>query len=253
MKMYPFAIATAAIAITATALVGSGAASGNATSRNSTAQQLMINQRISQAAVLRSNESLMDLSPVRPAKSTSKKPINPWPTAQRGLGWPTAAYQNGSVTAAKLATPVQNVVNNVTRIAPTRMTNGQTVTLWSAGVLTLQATCTINSSGTDIVAVNLTSTGAGAAADGIFATNTPAPVATETPTQFPSIGANSPTAILKSTVNTTGSPSLNALDASGVGPDGTNFAAQLTLGSNLGIGATNGGAGTCTVFGNIIS
>lgn len=250
MKMYPFAIATAAIAITATALVGSGAASSNETSRYSTAQQLMINQRISQAAVLRSNESLMDLSPVRPAKSTSKKPINPWPTTQRGLGWPTAAYQDGSVTAAKLATPVQNVVNNITRIAPTRMANAQTVTLWSAGVLTLQATCTINSGGTDIVAVNLTSTAAGAAADGIFATYTPS---AEVPTQFPSIGANSATAILKNTVTPTGTASLHALDASGVGPDGTNFTAQLTLGSNLEIGAANGGAGTCTVFGNIIS
>lgn len=250
MKMYPFAIATAAIAITATALVGSGTASSN-----STAQQLMINQRISQAAVLRSNEALMDLSPVRPSASTSKKPINPWPTAQRGLGWPTAAYQDGSVTAVKLATPVQNVVNNITRIAPTKMASAQTVTLWSSGVLTLQATCTISSSGTDIVAVNLTSTGAGAAADGIFATTTPGAtsVATEVLQQIPSIGANSATAILKNTVGTTGSASLTALDASGVGPDGTSFTAHLTLGSNLGIGATNGGAGTCTVFGNIIS
>lgn len=89
----------------------------------------------------------MDLSPVRPLASTSKKPINPWPTAQRGLGWPTAAYQDGSVTAAKLATPVQNVVNNITRIAPTKMANAQTVTLWSSGVLSLHATCTINSGG----------------------------------------------------------------------------------------------------------
>lgn len=256
MKMYPFAIATAAIAITATALVGSGTASSNATARFTvSATQLMINQRISQAAVLRSNEALMDLSPVRPPASTSKKPINPWPTAQRGLGWPTAAYQDGSVTAAKLATPVQNVVNNITRVAPTKLVNAQTVTLWSAGILTLQAACTINSGGTDIVAVNLTSTGAGAAADGIFATTTPGtpPVVVEALQQIPSIGANSATAILKSTVNTTGSASLNALDASGVGPDGTSFTAQLTLGSNLGIGATNGGAGTCTVFGNIIS
>ena len=52
--------------------------------------QLQINQRISQAAVRRSNESLALLAPVRAKGST--------PVA----GWPTASIRNGAVTSEKL-------------------------------------------------------------------------------------------------------------------------------------------------------
>jgi hypothetical protein len=52
--------------------------------------QLQINQRISQAAVRRSNEALKLLGPVRPSGST--------PAA----GWPTTAIRNGAVTSEKL-------------------------------------------------------------------------------------------------------------------------------------------------------
>jgi hypothetical protein len=57
--------------------------------------QLQINQRISQAAVRRSNESLKLLGPVR---ASGNKP---------GPGWPTSAIRNGAVTTEKLATAVR--------------------------------------------------------------------------------------------------------------------------------------------------
>ena len=57
--------------------------------------QLQINQRISQAAVRRSNEALKLLGPVRPSGST------PAP------GWPTSAIRNGAVTGEKLDTAVR--------------------------------------------------------------------------------------------------------------------------------------------------
>lgn len=57
--------------------------------------QLQINQRISQAAVRRSNEALTLLAPVRAKGST--------PAA----GWPTASIRDGAVTSAKLDTTVR--------------------------------------------------------------------------------------------------------------------------------------------------
>jgi hypothetical protein len=57
--------------------------------------QLQINQRISQAAVRRSNEALTLLGPVRASGST--------PAA----GWPTASIRNGAVTSEKLDTSVR--------------------------------------------------------------------------------------------------------------------------------------------------
>jgi hypothetical protein len=64
--------------------------------------QLQINQKISQAAVRRSNEALGLLSPVRPKDSTDKKPVNPFASPARGSGWPTSAFGDGAVTASKL-------------------------------------------------------------------------------------------------------------------------------------------------------
>jgi hypothetical protein len=57
-----------------------------------TPEQLRINQRISQAAVRRSNESLRLLDPVRPQQSQPN----------RVLGWRTQDIRDGAVTAAKL-------------------------------------------------------------------------------------------------------------------------------------------------------
>lgn len=57
------------------------------------AEQLLINQRISSAAVLRANESLRLLAPIRPdAKQPSKV-----------LGWAAAAIRDGAITTSKLA------------------------------------------------------------------------------------------------------------------------------------------------------
>jgi hypothetical protein len=60
------------------------------------AEQLRINQRISQAAVRRSNESLNLLDPVRKSGATDTAP-----------GWGTTAIADKAVTSAKLADPVR--------------------------------------------------------------------------------------------------------------------------------------------------
>ena len=67
------------------------------------AEQLQINQRISQAAVRRSNEALGLLGPVRPADSTDRNPVDPFATVERGSGWPTTALADGGVTSRKLS------------------------------------------------------------------------------------------------------------------------------------------------------
>ncbi len=114
MKVYPFAIASVAVLGAAAVLVGSGtAASENA---NTTSQQLLINQRISQAAVKRSNSSLNYLAPIRTtatdAANTGANGVTPLSrVAGAGQGWTTAQIANQAITTAKIAngavTPAQ--------------------------------------------------------------------------------------------------------------------------------------------------
>jgi len=73
-------------------------ASAQASNFRVSAEQLRINQRISQAAVRRSNESLNLLDPVR------KEQGNPRDTAP---GWGTTQIRDGAVTKAKLETSVR--------------------------------------------------------------------------------------------------------------------------------------------------
>jgi hypothetical protein len=61
------------------------------------AEQLRINQRISQAAVRRSNESLQLLDPIR------RDPRQP----SKVLGWRTQDLRDNAVTSAKLAEPIR--------------------------------------------------------------------------------------------------------------------------------------------------
>lgn len=75
-------------------------ASAQASSFKVSAEQLRINQRISQAAVRRSNESLNLLDPVRDTDGTGTKDTAP--------GWGTNRIADGAVTQAKLAAEVTN-------------------------------------------------------------------------------------------------------------------------------------------------
>ncbi len=103
MKFHPVAIATIAVIGTAAALVISGASAAP-----STTQQLQINQKISQAAVIRSNQSLNYLAPIRTtttdAVNTGKAGVTRLSSVVgSGLGWTTAQIANGAVTTAKIA------------------------------------------------------------------------------------------------------------------------------------------------------
>ncbi|MFM9018264.1 MAG: hypothetical protein ACKORG_02365 [Actinomycetota bacterium] len=108
MKVYPFAIASVAVLGAAGLLVGSGvAANENSTTAS---QQLLINQRISQAAVKRSNSSLNYLAPIRTtttdAANTGANGVTPLSkVAGAGQGWTTAQIANQAVTPAKLSNP----------------------------------------------------------------------------------------------------------------------------------------------------
>jgi hypothetical protein len=67
-----------------------GPANAQADQVRLSAEQLLINQRISQAGVRRANEALGLLQPVRPAEGKS-------------TGWPTAGVADGAITAPKIA------------------------------------------------------------------------------------------------------------------------------------------------------
>ena len=87
--------AGAALALGAFALAESVSTPAKAQSARGvqvTAGQLLINQRISQAAVRRSNEALQLLDPIRPNANQPAKV----------LGWRTADLRDGSVTTPKL-------------------------------------------------------------------------------------------------------------------------------------------------------
>jgi hypothetical protein len=79
--------------------------------------QLKINQRISQAAVRRSNEALQLLDPIRREQSQPTKVLG-WRTQDlRDSAITTAKLGNGAVTEPKLATAVQAGLHTVYRAA----------------------------------------------------------------------------------------------------------------------------------------
>ncbi len=138
MKITPFLVASVAVLGTAAVLVGSGAAA------TSTSEQLMINQRISQAAVRRSNSGLNYLAPIRTttsdAANTGANGVTPLSKVTgSGLGWTTAQIANAAVTPAKLSNPSYfAVVSSIGALQ--RATSGVTVTSALTGTSTYTVT-----------------------------------------------------------------------------------------------------------------
>ena len=138
MKITPFLVASAAVLGTAAVLVGSGAAA------TSTSEQLMINQKISQAAVRRSKSALNYLAPIRTtttdAANTGANGVTPLSKVTgSGLGWTTAQIANAAVTPAKLSNPSYfAVVSSIG--AMQRATSGVTVTSALTGTSTYTVT-----------------------------------------------------------------------------------------------------------------
>lgn len=263
MKLYPFAIASAAVLGTAAVLVGSGtAATENA---NTTGQQLLINQRISQAAVRRSNSALNYLAPIRTttsdAANTGKNGVTPLSkVAGAGQGWPTAAIANNAITAAKLATPVQAVVNNVHRIPVTKVAGGASATLATIGNVTVTGNCAISQTLTntsltggpfnnyDIASVSVNSAAAGWSGNGQVVQRPAGGGAQQTGyVNVDNVGAGASTVLLEFGVPTT-TVASQTLTGGVMRSDGVGANIQVTAGTNLTLGA-NGGVGSCTFSG----
>lgn len=264
MKLYPFALASAAVLGTAAVLVASGTAANE--NANTTSQQLVINQRISQAAVRRSNSSLNYLAPVRTSASdaanTGRNGVTPLSrVAGAGRGWPTTAIADEAITAAKLAAPVQAVVNNVHRIPVTRVAGGASATLATTANVTFTGSCAINGTMTngsltgspllakDIAVVSVTSSAAGWSGNG-QAIVRPGQGGAAMETGFvnvDNVGAGAATVLIEFGVPT-GTVASETLTGGVMRTDGVGANVQVTAGTNLTLGA-NGGVGSCTFSG----
>ncbi|MCU0307866.1 MAG: hypothetical protein MUE51_08910 [Thermoleophilia bacterium] len=259
MRTTPLLVAASALAIGAGAMLGTGGPSDAeaASTFRVTPEQLKINQRISQAAVRRSNEALGLLGPVRPANSTDQNPVNPFPASLRGKGWPGSALADGavgtpkiadaavttpkiandSVTNDKLTPATRAVVANVTRLPVTRVGNGQTAELYRLGPVTLTARCRVNVGGLDIAEVLIATTTDGVAFDGNDDSANLTAATPEDQRQF----------VLGQAVTGTGFFEQEQ-DGSVLAPDGTNFTSQIWAGMNL----QGRPAGECS-FGGLIT
>ena len=107
MKIHPVAIAVAAAAGGAAVMLTSGATAGTNSS-----EQLIINQRISQAAVRRSNTALNYMGVIRTStldntyglNKSNPKGVTPLTQVTgAGLGWQTPQIRDGQVTSSKVA------------------------------------------------------------------------------------------------------------------------------------------------------
>lgn len=90
-----------AVALGAVLGVRSGGQADAAGTFTVTPAQLQINQKISQAAVNRSNQSLNYLRPIRSAQQDTANTTGVQPPLN--TGWNTAQIANGAITTAKLA------------------------------------------------------------------------------------------------------------------------------------------------------
>ncbi len=277
MKLYPFAIATAAVLGTAGVLVASGTAA-NEDQRNTTGTQLLINQRISQAAVRRSNSALNYLAPVRTTQSdaanTGRNGVTPlsrvtgagkgWTTAQIADGAITAPkVANGAVTSAKLAggavgsaqlsSAVQAVVGNVHRIPTTRVAGGSSATLLDLGTIRFTGVCEFgvvnraNVGNGDWASVQVASTTGTWSGQGMIVSDGLS--LTGSYLQANGVAANVATDLAQF-VKLSGDPyGLGVLNAGLMRSDGASANLQVTAGIDLSLGSTYGGAGSCTFSG----
>lgn len=181
MKAFPFAVASAAVLGTAAILVASGTAATETGTTQS--QQLLTNQRISQAAVKRSNSALNYLAPIRTSQSdannTGANGVTPLSKVTgAGLGWGTAQIANQAVTPAKLSNPSYFAVISQAG-AVERATSGTTVTAAKSGTSTYTVTFPTNVSQCAPVA-NVQTFAPGAGLDnGGFATVAPGALNTQ--------------------------------------------------------------------------
>jgi hypothetical protein len=147
----------AGVALGLGAVVGVQAVTDTATAQGGftvTPAQLKINQRISQAAVRRSNESLQLLDPIRREQKQPNKVLG-WRTQDlRDSAVTAAKLDNGAVSEPKLAAGVQGQLHTVYRAAVFN-TPGQDPALepQSEGVTALARTPALPAGGFDLTFV----------------------------------------------------------------------------------------------------
>jgi len=143
-------------ALVAGQLTGQAAAQSPPTSVGGvtlSAQQLLINQRISQAAVRRSNESLNLLDPIRPRPNVQ----------DQVLGWRTEDIRDNAITSAKLSNALRQsqprwaVINGASgervrqqgATASTKPGTGRYTVAWDRDIRACSYQATVAAAGTE--------------------------------------------------------------------------------------------------------
>jgi hypothetical protein len=168
---------------------------------------------------------------------------------------PAPKVADNAITAAKLAAPVQAVVNNVHRIPLTRVAGGASATLLDLGTVKVTGVCTINTTlagvaSQDVAAVQVTSTTGVWSGYGPVVATGGAPV----PSQIvvDNIAANAATTLMEFGA-ATGAAGAHTLDGGVMRSDGASLTLVVTAGANLTLGATHGGTGACSFSGVVNS
>jgi hypothetical protein len=142
--------------------------------------------------------------------------------AKTDLATTRATLTGVQADVSTLVDRVDAIEGGLVRIAPLKLLNGQSQSIFQAGPLTLTARCTINDAGNDTAKVFIATTQDGATFDAFDETDVLDIATPETDREFVNV-----------TSTPTGTPEIENQESTAAAPDGTFFTGELIVGVNV--------------------